>query len=543
MSQAPPQLAGSQFGRAGQPSPRNLEGAVQSIAELVVTTASFRAAAISMVRSRGELETVAVAGSAEARSQLIGRTMSLAGYEEEFAVAEHWGRLFFVPHDRLPDAADRGWVPKIPVRSGRSSWHPLDALYAPLWGSDGQLCGVMSIDLPVDGRRPGRRSREILEALAAQAEIALENAALADQLRTGRELFRLAFDNATAGMAIISLAAGDFGRYIRVNPALCRILGRPEPEILGASADAFVAAPDAAEATAELSATGGVAHQSERRYLLADGRQIWAHVTTTPVSAGGGDVPAPAAYAVQHLEDITIRRALQNDLSHRAHHDPLTDLPNRAALLLRLQMSVDQVARTGRSGAVFFVDMDGFKLVNDRYGHLFGDDVLRLLALRLSETVRVGDMVGRLGGDEFLVIAADVDVAAAEEVADRLAAAVNRPITVRGVTTTMSASIGIAMIGEDRPRPEWLIDAADRAMYNVKQRRARDLGAARLPVSAGEPWEGAERRRTLRSFAARETGQPVPLQRRRQSGSTVGTLGPDQRTDPCLQVRAEPDRS
>ena len=481
----------------GSPGGRTLEGAVQAIAELVVSTAHFRAAAISVVRTPGTLETVAVAGSAEARRQLLGRTMSVAHWEQEFAVAEHWGRLLFVPHDRLPDAAERGWVPDIPIRSGSAAWHPLDALYAPLWASDQQMCGVISVDLPADGKRPGRRTREILESLAAQAEIALENAALADQLRTGQELFRLAFDSASSGMAIISLGQQDFGHYLQVNPAFCRIVGRPEADVVGAPADKFVAPTDRAQALAELLGRDSRSRQAERRFVLADGRQIWTHVTTTPVTMANG----VATFAVQHLEDITVRRALQHDLSHRAHHDPLTDLPNRAALLARLQTAVDGAARSGRTGAVFFVDLDGFKLVNDQYGHLFGDDVLRQLSLRLSQTVRAEDMVGRLGGDEFIVIAADCDQQSAEAVADRLSFAVSRPLTVRGVLTEMTASIGIALIDANRPRPDQLIDAADKAMYTAKQRRARDNESAQPPPRL-EPWDGSERRRPRRELDA-----------------------------------------
>jgi len=168
----------------------SVESTVQAVTDAVLTCAGFRVAAVSVLRPGGFMETVAVAGSQEARGQLLGLRKPRQLYDEEFAVAEQWGSLLFVSHRRLPDADRRGWIPQS-VGSGhnrRRGWRPLDALYAPLHAPTGEFVGVLSVDLPVDGNRPGRKQRQLLEILAVQAGIAIDNARMAEQLRAGEKL-------------------------------------------------------------------------------------------------------------------------------------------------------------------------------------------------------------------------------------------------------------------------------------------------------------------------------------------------------------------
>jgi len=167
--------------------------------------------------------------------------------------------------------------------------------------------------------------------------------------------------------------------------------------------------------------------------------------------------------------------AHQQDLFHRASHDPLTDLPNRTELTGRLQQAIAAAARTGRPGAVLFVDLDGFKDVNDQHGHLIGDQALTVVAARLTAAVRLGDMVARLGGDEFLIVADDLTSAGAAELADRLARAVAAPINFPGSDTlALTVSIGHTPIPSEHSDPNELIAAADHAMYTAKHDRRRD---------------------------------------------------------------------
>jgi len=458
------------------------DSTVQAVTDAVITFAGFGVAVVSVLRLGGVMETVAVAGSEDAKGQLLGLRRFRRHYDEEFDVARRWGTLLFVPHQRLPDAVQRGWIPQTASngrrqslrRSRRRVWHQLDALYAPLRSPTGEFVGVLSVDLPVNGTRPGRRQRELLEILAVQAGIAIDNARMAEQLRAGEKLFRWTFDGAGTGMALISTAEDNYGRYVRVNPAFARIVDRSAEEILTMTAQELTHPEDRDEDEQHLRALFAGSQQSyqrDKRYLKGDGSPVWVSVTV----AFAGSPDGSAQYAIGQVQDITERRAQQQDLFHRASHDPLTDLPNRIELTGRLQQAIAAAVRTGRPGAVLFVDLDGFKDVNDRHGHLIGDQALTVVAARLTAAVRLGDMVARLGGDEFLIVADDLTSAGAAELADRLARAVAAPINVPGSDTlTLTVSIGHTPIPPEHSDPNELIAAADHAMYTAKHDRRRD---------------------------------------------------------------------
>jgi signal transduction histidine kinase len=161
--------------------------ALQLIAEGVTELAGFGIAAIRVLREDG-LEIVAVAGDDDAREQLIGSVTPVHLIQQELDLADDWGPLRFVPHDRIEDGADSwGWVPDLEPTDDPDAWHPLDALLAPLYDASGALRGLLSIDLPVDGRRPGEAQRRVLEKYAEQAGraviTALEREDLAEQVR------------------------------------------------------------------------------------------------------------------------------------------------------------------------------------------------------------------------------------------------------------------------------------------------------------------------------------------------------------------------
>lgn len=169
------------------------------------------------------------------------------------------------------------------------------------------------------------------------------------------------------------------------------------------------------------------------------------------------------------FSDVTEEKKASAALQYSASHDALTGLPNRALLVDRLQQSLSIYARTGRGVSVLFIDLDGFKPVNDTYGHLAGDLLLQNVAKRLSSCVRDSDTVARLGGDEFVVLsndAASVDAAAA--VARKILAALEPPIDVGDATVHVGASIGIAQVPHDGTDVDTLLQAADEAMYSAK---------------------------------------------------------------------------
>ena len=171
--------------------------ALQLIAEGVTQLAGFGIAAISVVREDGMLESVAVAGNEQARAELEGTRAPVDRLLQELAKADDWGLLRFVPHERLDASAGDtwGWVPDIEPIDGPDAWHPLDLLIAPLYDGSGTLRGSLAMDLPVDGKRPGRAQRAVLNQYAEQAGravvVALEREHLAEQVRMAEAARRI----------------------------------------------------------------------------------------------------------------------------------------------------------------------------------------------------------------------------------------------------------------------------------------------------------------------------------------------------------------
>lgn len=166
------------------------------------------------------------------------------------------------------------------------------------------------------------------------------------------------------------------------------------------------------------------------------------------------------------------RRRFESALEHQALHDSLTGLPNRTLLLDRIDLALARAQRLGRHIAVLFVDLDGFKLINDSLGHAAGDHLLRQVAERFAGAIRAGDTVGRFGGDEFLVLCEEVDdEAAAMAVAERLAFELEAPLQVADSEAFVRASVGIALAepGDESISAESLVRNADVAMYRAKE--------------------------------------------------------------------------
>ena len=171
------------------------------------------------------------------------------------------------------------------------------------------------------------------------------------------------------------------------------------------------------------------------------------------------------------FSDISALKATEEKLEHLARHDPLTDLPNRLLLASYLGHAVSRGQRSGRSGAVLFLDLDRFKNVNDSLGHAAGDELLRAAARTLRERLRGGDLIARLGGDEFVVLLEDVDgPEAAAAVASQLIDQLRRPFVLSGGREVyVGLSIGISMFPADGDRTEVLIQHADAALYAAKE--------------------------------------------------------------------------
>ena len=181
------------------------------------------------------------------------------------------------------------------------------------------------------------------------------------------------------------------------------------------------------------------------------------------------DGPDGTRHLLGQMEDITARRMVEEMLRRQAEHDSLTGLANRA----HLARVLTQKAGAGAHCAVLFIDLDGFKLINDTRGHEVGDEVLMIVAQRLQASVRPTDLVARFGGDEFVVLCDAVDGADADgrraHVADRIDAALAEPMATQSGRAVVTASIGIASGVVDADRPHDLVQRADAAMYEAKR--------------------------------------------------------------------------
>jgi diguanylate cyclase (GGDEF)-like protein len=343
----------------------DLTATLDAVAEGAVEAAGFGLAVVNLAEPNGDFTTVSAAGTDKAgsdklRRDMIGRRGSAENWHELFRRSVRWGNLYFVDHrDGIPEDLYT-FIPDIPEPDpdDAEGWHPLDCLFAPLMGPSGEWVGVLSVDQPVSGRRPGPFQREVLSLLAEHAAIAILHA--------------------------------------RMHTAL---------------------------------------EQSQT-----------------------------------HLE-------------YAATHDPLTGLANRA--YLRTRVNALQQEQAARQIGVLVLDLDGFKRVNDAAGHEAGDEVLRVVAERMQRHVRAGDILARMGGDEFVAVLAGDDVAdALADTAERLRAVVAEPVHGRGAEVHfVRASVGCAVgaVGDDFSA---LIAAADAEMYRAKHRRQK---SPMLRVHSGHP--------------------------------------------------------
>lgn len=299
-------------------------------------------------------------------------------------------------------------------------------------------------------------------------------------LAESEERFRSAFDTAPMGMFMFTVTPGDAGRITRCNQALADFLGRSTSEVPGMSVTDLGTNEnaDGTEGLARLLAlTDGEPVSAEVRFRRWDGDTMWGAVSASVVAAAGAD-----PYGICLVEDITSRKRAEAELQHLALHDPLTGLANRALLVDRVEQAIADIGRHAPACVgLLYLDLDGFKPVNDTWGHAAGDEVLIAVARRIENSIRPGDTAARLGGDEFAVLCPVIkDSEALHGIAERIRREVRRPLRLRAGRTydRLSASIGAATSGGNS-NAESLIAHTDRLMYrakrNGKDRVADDL--------------------------------------------------------------------
>jgi len=472
--------------------PSTLQAVVDGIGQL-----GMDVAVMNLVRPDGDLEVVAISGPAEVHEALSGVVERRESWERLLAAGQPRGSLVYVPAECVLASAPemKGWNPDLRQPAGPDAWRPGDELFAPLRDRFGELIGILSVDAPRAGRQPGPMAVELFEMYAAHAAITIENARLRDAaaaalsaqqaalaaqrealaaqqeamalLDREKESFRQAFAAAPTGMAMISMGGPDDGRVLRVNRALCLMLGRSEEELLAGGLLEHVHPEERETATlAGPHSHGGV----RRRFVRADGSVQWFAVTALPVEPYA-DEPG---YRLVHLADVTASKVREDRLVHLAHHDPLTGLANRRGL---------DDAFDDRATALLYCDLDDFKLVNDEYGHQVGDRVLVEVGRRLQAAARAGDVVGRLGGDEFVLVAHDLDEVGAARLARRIVIAVSQPLDDVIPGLRISCTVGVA-VGAPGTGTADLLAQADRQLLESKRtglssRQARGRPSAR----------------------------------------------------------------
>ncbi|MEU6314663.1 diguanylate cyclase CdgB [Streptomyces sp. NPDC047014] len=555
---------------------RSLADTLQTVVDGIVVGLGYELACVNLVRPDGDLVVAAFAGDPAAEALITGRVGSRASWERRLTMGECWDGLRFIPHTEgwvlLEDDVPQ-WHTDGPDPRFEDEWHPEDRLYAPMYASGGELLGVISVDRPRNGRRPGAWGREALQMYAFQAAIAISNARLRanmqralvrlereqQALRASEESFRQAFEYAPSGMAIAEMGGDQHGRLLRTNDALCRLLGRPA-SVLRRYSFSDLVHPEDIGTLLRTSAEGG---RAELRLGRRDGTYVWVSLRNSVV-ADAADGPR---FLLTHVEDIEERKRHELQLAHRASHDSLTGLPNSAELRARLSARLcrrpqsarasaiealdaafeahdGHLVRGGADGggehafrpdaaegypttegypaadgcpgadrytgadsydfpgappaaadgpydhhvhtvapatdvddgtkglAVLFCDLDGFKSINDRFGHHTGDAVLIEVARRLTTGVRDGDTVARLGGDEFVVLADGLGAADAADLAVRLRNAIIPPIRVDGRAVRVGASFGIGWASCGMSADE-VLRSADQRMYIEKRSRSK----------------------------------------------------------------------
>lgn len=331
-----------------------------------------------------------------------------------------------------------------------------------LWANRRHVRVVRAINAAQE-RLIAARTRELAEAnrrLAGEVDMhqCSERRLVASEAR-----YRAIFDSTAEGIMVTDADS----RIVQVNPAFCEITGYAADEVLGRTPAmlgsgrhdaAFFAAMHA-----ELASTGIWQGEIWNRRKSGDPYVQWM----SAVRIGAPD--APEGY-VATMTDITSRKKTEERLRFRADHDALTGLPNRSLFEDRLQSAMAAASRHGERFALIFIDLDGFKGVNDRHGHLAGDALLVEVGRRLQACVRGSDTVARFGGDEFAVILGEVAGREdAAEVAARICAAMAEPFELPGAVAKIGASVGVALGPDGEADAETLQQRADEALYAVKR--------------------------------------------------------------------------
>jgi diguanylate cyclase (GGDEF)-like protein/PAS domain S-box-containing protein len=321
---------------------------------------------------------------------------------------------------------------------------------APLRDDAGEVEGVVVVSQDITGRR--RMEQELVEA---------------------RSHFETAFTAAPIGMAMVGLD----GRFLRANKALCELLGYDADEITTLTFQQ-ITHPDDLETDLghvdQLIAGEIDTYTMEKRYFTKEGHLIWVLLAASLVRDDEGN----PLHFISQIRDISERKRMTERLKELAEHDSVTDLYNRRRFEEELARQVSRCQRYGETACLLVLDVDSFKGVNDRYGHKLGDAALRFVARMLRQRLRAGDVIARIGGDEFAAVLPGASTELAVSVAEELRESIrDTPVGLGSDQTTMTVSIGLQILDENTPSDQEAFVAADKAMYRAKA-AGRDMVVA-----------------------------------------------------------------
>ncbi len=313
--------------------------------------------------------------------------------------------------------------------------------------------------------------RELLLEMADDISHALDNLTREAE-REERERLLRTLSRAVEQSPVSIVIADLDGNIQYVNPKFAQATGYHSDEAIGRNPRILKSGEMSAEAYRELWATitSGKTWRGEFHNRRKDGSLFWEHASISAILDEQGE---PTNF-VAVKEDVTEHKAVEEEIQHLAFSDTLTQLPNRRMLLDRLQQALASSTRSGRDGALLFIDLDDFKTLNDTLGHDVGDLLLQQVAQRLVGCVREGDTVARLGGDEFVVMLEDLNdlpqeaATQAEVVGEKILAALNQPYLLAGHQCHSTPSIGVALFADHDDSVDELLKRADLAMYQAK---------------------------------------------------------------------------
>jgi diguanylate cyclase (GGDEF)-like protein/PAS domain S-box-containing protein len=339
---------------------------------------------------------------------------------------------------------------------------PKSVLCLPILRQDA-LVGMIYLESGLVTHAFGPQRVAVLQLLASQAAISLQNARLYSDLQEREAKIRRLFESNIVGILFFDLD----GAITGANDAALAMIGYTREDLLDGKIHwRAMTAPEwrlaDERAVLELKKTG-VCRPFEKEYVRKDGSRV-------PVLIAAAMFEGSAEHGVSFALDLTERKEADEQMLHMANHDALTGLPNRTLLQDRVVQATSHAHRHGGHVAILFIDLDFFKYINDSLGHQIGDAVLKMAAMRLQACLREGDSVARLGGDEFVIVLPALegggDVAqVAKKALDTLA----QPFLVEGHELHISGSIGISLYPDDGTDVATLMRTADTAMYHAKE--------------------------------------------------------------------------